>query len=116
MDVFSLVIDRLAEALAEKLNGAGRSSGATSAASFSGRTVQRSASRRKGEKRTAALLDQTTAQLMGHIKSNPGQRIEEISAELGVSTQELKLPTQKLVAGRKVKTRGQRRGTRYFPA
>ncbi len=116
MDVFSLVIDRLAEALAEKLNGAARFSGATSPASSSGRAAQRSSSRRKGEKRSAALLDQTTAQLLGHIKSNPGQRIEQISADLGLSTQELKLPTQKLLAGRKVKTRGQRRGTKYFAA
>lgn len=108
-----MVIDRLAEALAEKLTGATR---ADRAAPASSRTAQRGSSRRKGQKRTFALLAQATSQLLGHIKSNPGQRIEQISADLGLSTQELKLPTQKLLAGRKLKTRGQRRGTRYFAA
>lgn len=100
-----MVIDRLAEALAARLTR----SGPTFSASLAN-------ARRKGEKRAPALLAQTTANLLGHIKTNPGQRIEQIAVGLGLSTQELKLPTQKLLAGRKVKTRGQRRGTKYFAA
>lgn len=106
-----MVIDRLADALAARLGGSSRgsSSGATAVHSRGG-------ARRKGEKRSAALLGETVDDLLAHIKSNPGQRIEQIASGLGISTQELKLPAQKLIASRKVKTRGQRRGTKYFAA
>ena len=57
-----------------------------------------------------------TSALLGHIKSNPGQRIEQIALELKVPTSELRLPTQKLLTGKDVKTKGQRRGTHYFAA
>ncbi len=108
-----MVIDRFAEALAEKMTGATLSFGAGPAST---RNAQRGSSRRKGEKRTAAMLNQTTSQLLRYIKSNPSQRIEQIAVDLGLSTKELKLPTQKLLAGRKIASRGERRGMRYFPA
>ena len=106
MDVFSLVIDRLADALAERLNGSVRN-GASGSHRSSG-------TRRKGEKRAPALLSKTTTDLLAHIKGNPGQRIEQIATAMGFSTTELKLPTQKLLANRQVKTKGERRGTKYF--
>ncbi len=108
IDLFALVIDRLAEALAVRLASSSRGGAPSSA--------PRSHSRLKGEKRPPALLAKTTSELLGHIKTNPGQRIEQIAANLGLSTQELKLPTQKLLASGKLKTRGQRRGTKYFAA
>lgn len=111
IDLFDLVLDRLAEALAGRLKGPSRGGGGALLT-----LAPRAHFRRKGEKRQPALLAQTTDELLSYIKTNPGQRIEQIAEGLGLSTQELKLPAQKLLAGRKVKTRGQRRGTRYTAA
>lgn len=107
-DLFALIIDSLAEALAARLHGSSAGGPASSSPRASGR--------QKGEKRPPALLAKTTSELLGHIKSHPGERIEQIALGLGLSTQELKLPTLKLLAARKVKTKGQRRGTKYFAA
>lgn len=39
--------------------------------------------------------------------------MSEIGAALGATTKDLRLPLQKLLADGKVKTKGQKRGTRY---
>ena len=48
------------------------------------------------------------------MKSNPGQRIEQIADGMGTSTKELNLPAKKLIAGKQLKTKGQNRATQYF--
>ena len=48
------------------------------------------------------------------MKSNPGQRIEQIADGMGTSTKELNLPAKKLIAGKQLKTKGQKRATQYF--
>jgi hypothetical protein len=55
-------------------------------------------------------------QLLSAIKATPGQRMEQIAKGLKSSTQELALPAKKLIADKKVKTKGERRATKYFPA
>jgi predicted transcriptional regulator len=57
-----------------------------------------------------------TESLLAAIKSGPGQRMEEIAKGLGTSTSELTLPAKKLLADKKIKTKGERRATKYFPA
>jgi predicted transcriptional regulator len=52
--------------------------------------------------------------VLGFIKSHPGLRIEEINRELGTTTKDLALPMRKLIAGKAIKTEGQRRATKYF--
>lgn len=111
-DVLSVFIDRLASALAERLN----QGASTRASVVSAPARKASGSRRKGQKRSPALLLRMTSELLAHIKETSGQRIEKIASELGYSTQDLKLPAQKLLAEKKVKTKGARRGTKYFPA
>ncbi len=69
---------------------------------------------KKGEKRTSDALQDTALSVLNIITSNPGQGVEQISKGLGVSSGELKLPIKKLLAEGLVKTKGQRRGTKYF--
>ena len=70
---------------------------------------------KKGGKRTAADLGAISDALLAHVKANPGARGEQIAAALGTDVGTMRLPMQKLIAAKKIKTKGQRRGTSYFP-
>jgi hypothetical protein len=72
--------------------------------------------RSKGQKRPPEALAQLTESLLAAIKATPGQRMEEIAKGLGTSTGELTLPAKKLLAEKKIKTKGERRATKYYPA
>jgi predicted transcriptional regulator len=48
------------------------------------------------------------------VKSKPGMSVAQICAGLKLRTKDLVLPIRKLVEAKKVKTKGRRRGTRYF--
>ena len=73
------------------------------------------AKRRAGEKRSPVLLAQVTDQVGNHIKSNPGQGVEQIAKALSTTTKELTLPIRKLLGDKKITSKGQKRATRYFP-
>jgi hypothetical protein len=75
-----------------------------------------SSSRGKGQKRAPEALAELVNDLLNAIKENPGQRMEQIAKALESSTQELALPAKKLIAEKKIKTKGERRATKYFPA
>ena len=72
------------------------------------------ARRAKGERRSSEDVDATAAQLLAYIKANDGKRIEEIAKGMNMYTADLKLPAQKLLAAKAVKTTGQKRGTKYY--
>lgn len=74
----------------------------------------RSASREKGAKRPPDEIERLTGRLLDYIKGNPGQRIEQIADGMGTSTKELNLPAKKLISGKQLKTKGQKRATQYF--
>ena len=113
-DVLNAFVNLLADAVASRLGSGAAAAPARSTARATARVP--AAPRRKGQKRDPALLAHTTDSLLAFIKTNKGQRIEEISKSLGVSTKELALPAKKLISTKKIKTKGQRRATRYFPA
>jgi hypothetical protein len=69
-----------------------------------------------GGKRSPAELARTADRLIRHIKSNPNQRAEQIADHVGMSTRALALPLRKLVAEKRLKTRGVARGTTYTVA
>jgi DNA-binding NtrC family response regulator len=71
---------------------------------------------RKRGKRPPEELERVQQQLIDYVAQNPGQSIEAIAQAMGVTTRELNLPVKKLVAARKLKTRGHKRATRYLPA
>jgi hypothetical protein len=90
--------------------GSSRSSAMSPAA-----TTPSTQQRRKGAKRPAAEVERLKALLSKHIERNPGQRVEEINAALGTTTRDVARPLGKLIAAGKVKSRGARRATQYFP-
>ena len=74
------------------------------------------APRRRGRpgKRSSEDVSAAAEALLAYIKSNEGQRLDQIANGMGTSTKELKLPVQKLFAAKAIKTKGQKRGTKYF--
>ena len=74
----------------------------------------RAASREKGAKRPPDEIERLTGKLLDYVKGNPGQRIEQIADGMGTSTKELNLPAKKLISGKQLKTKGQKRATQYF--
>jgi len=76
----------------------------------------RSASRGRGAKRDAGELEQLASKFLAAVKAKPGERIEQLAPSIGSATKDLALPIRKLIASKQVKTEGERRATRYFPA
>jgi hypothetical protein len=76
----------------------------------------RAAARPKGEKRPPALIARTTTSLLDHVTKHPGQRIEQIGKALRTATKDLTLPAKKLLADKKIVTKGHKRATTYYPA
>jgi len=70
--------------------------------------------RKKRGKRNAADLSEMGDALLAHVKANPGKRGDQIAAALRTDVGTMRLPMKKLIAERKVRTEGQRRGMTYF--
>lgn len=81
-----------------------------------GAASRRASAPPKGAKRDPRVLEALTEKLGAFIKKNPGQRIEQIGKALGTPTKELALPVKKLLAAKRISTKGRRRATKYFPA
>jgi hypothetical protein len=73
------------------------------------------AKRKAGEKRTPQQLTQITENVFNYVKGNAGQGVEQIAKSLATSTKELTLPIRKLLADKRIGSKGQKRATRYFP-
>jgi hypothetical protein len=69
-----------------------------------------------GGKRTTEQVAEFGASLLAFIKQNPGQRGEQIAQALKTDVKTMRLPILRLIAEKKVKTKGQRRGMTYFAA
>jgi hypothetical protein len=65
-------------------------------------------------KRSRQAVEALTDRLLEYIEHNPGQRMEEISAGLGVPSSELTLPMRNLVRENHLRTLGEKRATIYF--
>ena len=72
--------------------------------------------RPKGQKRAPEDLASIADQLLAAVKAAPGQRMEQIAKTLHTTTKDLALPARKLISERKIKTKGERRATKYFAA
>ena len=68
----------------------------------------------KRVRRSAEDLAQIATRVMAHVKTNAGHRLEEIGRALKTDTAILKRPIANLLAARKLRTKGQKRGTMYF--
>jgi len=71
---------------------------------------------RKGKraKRTPEDVAKMGEAVVAYVAKNPGQSVEQIGKALGVKTKDLALPIIRMVEAKKLKTKGQRRGTPYF--
>ena len=54
------------------------------------------------------------ADILAHVRANPGQGVEEIGAALGLTSKELRRPVTMLTQADKLRSEGRKRGTRYF--
>ena len=72
--------------------------------------------RRRGRpgKRSSEDVTKTGEMFLAFVKQNEGQRLEEIGKALGVPTKELTYPVARLMEAKKLKTKGQKRGTKYY--
>jgi len=67
-------------------------------------------------RRSGEDVEATAEKILAFVKANDGKRLEEISTALKIPTADLKLPAQKLLAAKAVKTTGAKRGTMYHLA
>jgi hypothetical protein len=111
-DIQALTRAAALDAVQAVLAGEAPSSGTSRRRNRRGAPKARRATKRG--KRTTQDVQAVAAKVLGYVKSNAGQRLEEIGRGLRVETQGLKLPIQKLIAERKLRTTGQKRGTKYF--
>jgi len=79
------------------------------------KVLQPQAQARAG-KRSPFQIAATEHKVTEFLRKNPGQGVEKIAAALNTSTKELVLPIRHLLGEKKIRTQGQRRATRYFPA
>ncbi len=82
-----------------------------------GRPSRSGTSRRKATgkriRRSSADGDATATAVLRQVKITPGGSVTDIGAALGLSSKDLKLPIKKLLEEKKVRTTGQRRGTKF---
>ena len=69
----------------------------------------------RGAKRSSADLQELSERFASFVSSNPGLRIEQINKQLGTTTKDLALPIRKLISENRIKAKGQKRSTTYFP-
>lgn len=70
---------------------------------------------RKGKRAKVSPADVTAAaaKVVEYLAKNPGQSLEQIGKGMNTPTANLKLPIKQLLGEKKLKTTGQRRGTKY---
>lgn len=69
---------------------------------------------RKRIRRSAQMLEEVSGKILTYVNSHPGARMEDLSKSLRIETKDLRGPLQLLLTGKKLKTKGQKRGTKYF--
>ena len=65
-------------------------------------------------RRSPEELAKIGARVLAQVRSKAGQRLEEIGRALKTDTAILKKPIADLLKAKKLKTQGQKRGTKYF--
>ena len=120
LDELSMLVKRQAleavhEALGEAAGPARRGPGRPRTVSMRpGRKPRMMARGGKRVRRSPEDLAKLQASLMSQIRSKKGQRLEEIGKALKTDTTVLKRPIAMLLAAKKVRTEGKKRGTKYF--
>lgn len=79
-------------------------------------TTKSAPRRRKSGRRTSADVQVTMEHAAACVMAHPGCAVSDISKEVGVSTNDLRFPLQKLLEDGILRRTGQKRGARYHPA
>jgi len=74
----------------------------------------KAAKRGRRGRRSSADVEQVAQRILAHVKAHPGDGAEQIGRALGMVTKDMRLPLLKLLGEKKLRTEGQRRGTKYF--
>jgi|GEM_PF-773790 len=109
--VKAAAMDAVQEALGGQASSAARRPTPKKAAS---RKATKRAGSGKRIRRSAEDLEALSGQLVAYVKANPGARLEEISAGMGIASKDLKRPVTLLLEAKKLRKTGQKRGTQYF--
>ena len=67
-------------------------------------------------KRTPEQVEQMGQKLLSYVKAKPGLRADQLARVFHSDVKTIRLPMQRLLAAKKVKTKGQRRGMTYYGA
>ena len=70
----------------------------------------------RAPKRTQSDLAVLEGKIIRHIAKSPGAGARDIAEAFGLTTADITLPLRRLVVGKKLRTKGQKRGTQYHPA
>ena len=71
--------------------------------------------RSKRVRRSSEAVQELAGSIQAAVAGEPGRRLGEIAKELGEDVKAVRRPAQVLVAEGKLRTMGQRGGTRYYP-
>ena len=116
--ITELVRQQAVEAVREALgDGAPARAPRRKKAAKRGRKAGKKAGRRstgKRVRRSAEDLEALGGSLLAYVRANPGQGIEDISKGLRADSKDLKRPVTLLLEADKLRTEGQKRGTKYF--
>lgn len=117
-DLQALLVEAARESVVAALGGAVSSSGRrTRRAAAAPRAAKRGrkAGRRR-VRRSAEQLAEVQEKVIAVLNKNPGLTSEEIQATLGLEKRELQRPLTLLRNERRIKTKGQKRGMKYYVA
>jgi hypothetical protein len=63
---------------------------------------------------TPEQLETMGSSILAILKKSPGARSEQLSAAMKMDAKTLRIPIKALIAAKKIKAKGQKRGTTYF--
>ena len=76
--------------------------------------VVRTGKRGRPGRFTPEQLEQHGASILTLLKRSPGARSEQLSAAMKMDAATLRIPLKALVAAKKIRVKGRKRGTQYF--
>jgi hypothetical protein len=107
VDLIGALVEHIAIEIVARMNvSAGRQE----------RTSIPTAGRRSGKRsrRSSETLEALSGELLAYVKANAGKGIGDIARSVGQPPSSIVPSMRKLVAAKKLKTKGAKRGTKYF--
>jgi hypothetical protein len=102
------------EAVQDALGTTMTASAPIASSATAGRPAKSNKRRGRAGTRSPEQVAKTGELFADYVKHNQGQRLEQISKGLGIPTRELTYPVGKLLEAKRLSTKGQARGRKYF--